>query len=46
MQIIKDAKTYEDFTEVAKLFNLYGEPVGDDGNDSGEADTKSENSAV
>ena len=28
-QLIKDAKTYEDLSEVAKLFNLYGEPVNE-----------------
>jgi hypothetical protein len=44
MQIIKDAKRYEDFTEVAKLFNLYGEPLDDDGKGHGETVAKSESS--
>jgi hypothetical protein len=41
VQIIKDAKTYEDFTEVAKLFNLYGESLGEDGDASGDAKVES-----
>lgn len=28
-QLIKDGKTYDDLSEVAKLFNLYGEAVGE-----------------
>ena len=28
-QVINDAKIYSDFTEVAKLFNLYGDRVNE-----------------
>jgi hypothetical protein len=37
-QLIKEGKSYDDLSEVAKLFNLYGDPVEDEPKAAGPAE--------